>query len=729
MYNFTDMMQIMLDVGWALLLGNLVFQSAKSMMTGLGFEGEDPKLLFARSFVFAFLLFVSPQICRIGLDMTARIIDLLGITPGTIDAEFTGEATFRGVAASWLIAIIVNIVLLFKIIRFLLEIVERYLVLAFLTICAPLAFGVGGSKSTADIFTGWCRMFASMCFMMVSNMICFKLLLSLLSSIPTGAGLFLWIALVFGVVKLARKVDAIITRIGLNPAVTGDGLGGRGLPGILTYTVMRTVVSDAVRAAGNAVGKNGAAGKPSGESANGGKPNYQPSGTSAGKGAGGRSGASEKAKSSAAKQTSTAHSTTQSGAKSRTAANGPVTVIPDDKEDAAMNGPMPTTPASAQADGAGTKGQERKTSVPPGTVRSPSVVKHDAAGNSSKTVSSQNTRQTHTQAGASAATPTRNPAAYPGTAGKGAGSGPKAIPNGRTASHPGAAGAGVNGGKGGGERTRLQHGTAGTAPHAAQGGPSRNALTTSPSGATGTASMQTSVQNPSHTVQSHTAQSSAQTTRQSSGSPAAEGVKAANSSPMQGGERISTRFSQRPSGAKGGVVRVVSTKAATVATDTRAAEPGNTSRSVNAPAAAPKPASAPQEPRASRPSGAAIDSPRRASGSAPQESRVARSPMTSSGSAGKPGHPSGAKTDTARKPSNTVPARQESKPRDRNPFPEKRVKPRHGTAGIAPLTARNSHGGKPERAPRQGKAPEEITLDADTVKDIPDDKKEGDASE
>ena len=39
-----DIQQVILAVGWALLLGNLVFQALRSMASGLGFEGEDPKL-------------------------------------------------------------------------------------------------------------------------------------------------------------------------------------------------------------------------------------------------------------------------------------------------------------------------------------------------------------------------------------------------------------------------------------------------------------------------------------------------------------------------------------------------------------------------------------------------------------------------------------------------------------------------------------------------------------
>ena len=50
----TTIRQIMLGVGWALLLGNLVFQATRSMMAGVGFEADDPKLLFTRTFVFSF---------------------------------------------------------------------------------------------------------------------------------------------------------------------------------------------------------------------------------------------------------------------------------------------------------------------------------------------------------------------------------------------------------------------------------------------------------------------------------------------------------------------------------------------------------------------------------------------------------------------------------------------------------------------------------------------------
>lgn len=245
--------QVLLAVGWALLIGNLVFQALKSMAVGLGFEGEDPKLLFTRTFVFAFLLMASPQICEVGLSLTARIIELLEI-PDAVNVTLVDEGMLGSLGAAWLLVIIFGMIIMLKVFRLLLEIAERYVILAVLTMTAPLAFAMGGSKSTSEIFGGWCRMFGSMCTLMVTNVIFFKMLLSVLSNVPSGLDIIPWIVLVLTIVKVARKADAIITRIGLNPAITGDSLG-RGGPGTLTYLVMRSATSHITKTIGKSTGK------------------------------------------------------------------------------------------------------------------------------------------------------------------------------------------------------------------------------------------------------------------------------------------------------------------------------------------------------------------------------------------------------------------------------------------------------------------------------------------
>ena len=266
----TDIMQVLLAAGWALLLGNLVFQAIKSMASGLGFEGEDPKILFARTFVFAFLLLASPQICELVLSVTSKVMTVLQL-PDAVSVTLVDESVFGSLTAAWLLVIICGLIIMFKVLRLLLEIAERYVILAMLTITAPLAFAMGGSRSTSEIFTGWCRMFGSMCVVMATNVIFFKLLLSVLSTIPSGLDVLPWMVLIMTIAKVARKADAIVTRIGLNPAITGDSLGVR-FPGALTYMVIRSVTSQVAKTAGRSAGSSGrgaAPNKPPGGSGGG----------------------------------------------------------------------------------------------------------------------------------------------------------------------------------------------------------------------------------------------------------------------------------------------------------------------------------------------------------------------------------------------------------------------------------------------------------------------------
>ena len=237
-----DIQNIVIAVGWALLIGNLVFQAMRSMAAGLGFEGEDPVALGTRTFVFAFLLMASRQICAIGLNFTSAIMDLFQV-PDAVEIITPDENAF-GIDSSWLLAMIVGLILIFQVIKFFFEIGERYVVTVILVVLAPLAFGMGGSKNTEDIFKGWCRMFGSMCVMMLMNVIFLKLLLSTMSTVPSGLGIFPWLIFVTAIVRVGRKIDDIVCRMGLNPAHTGSPLGHgfMALPTMMANHAARTVI-------------------------------------------------------------------------------------------------------------------------------------------------------------------------------------------------------------------------------------------------------------------------------------------------------------------------------------------------------------------------------------------------------------------------------------------------------------------------------------------------------
>ena len=255
----TDIAAIIRALGWAMLIGNLVFQALKSMMTGVGFEGEDPRLLFTRTFAFSFLLLASDQICEICMQMTRRVVTLLAM-PATFKMTLPTEAHFIGFACNWMLVAIVGIILIIQLVKLFVDIGERYVITCVLTFMAPLAFAMGGSRNTSDIFKGWCRMYGSMNLMLIMNIVFLKLIISAMSHM-VSSGVILWVVFIVALTRVARKIDAHIAKIGLNPAQAGNSLGVR-LPGAMTMVVVKSLASMVGKSAGAA--RNGASGNHSG---------------------------------------------------------------------------------------------------------------------------------------------------------------------------------------------------------------------------------------------------------------------------------------------------------------------------------------------------------------------------------------------------------------------------------------------------------------------------------
>ena len=368
--------QIMLGVGWALLIGNLVFQATRGMAAGLGFDAEDPKLLFTRTFAFSFLLVASPQICELGLNMTSTVIELLEM-PDAVDITFADEASFGGLTGSWLLVVICGIVVMFQTFKLIMEMAERYFILAVLTITSPLAFGMGGSRNTSDIFTGWCRMFGSMCLLMATNVMFVKMLLSVLSYYPSGLDVLPWMVLVITIVKVAKKADSILARIGLNPAMTGDPLG-RGFPGAMTMMVVRSLVSNAA----HTIGRNG------GQQRSG-SGNPKPSApTGPRTGGGNTSNVNAPSHANGYHHSTSAQQNSANPAFSQESISAQTVAAQTDTVQSATEKMAGAFPQAAPAGNGKQPNSTRKTAVPPGTRRAPGHVaapKNHAAPTAAKT--------------------------------------------------------------------------------------------------------------------------------------------------------------------------------------------------------------------------------------------------------------------------------------------------------------------------------------------------------
>lgn len=158
--------------------------------------------------------------------------------------------------------------------KLLLETVERYIVVGVLCYTSPLAFSMGGSKTTNTVFKSWCRMVGSQLLLLVMNVWFLRGFASSMGqfianggALTTGKGsIFLWMFCALAYLKCAQRFDSYLASIGLNVAQTGSSMG-------MELMMAARVISGAgssVRSAGSVFGRGGnAAATGTGAAANG----------------------------------------------------------------------------------------------------------------------------------------------------------------------------------------------------------------------------------------------------------------------------------------------------------------------------------------------------------------------------------------------------------------------------------------------------------------------------
>ena len=177
---------VALSIG--LILLNWVWQLFKNFGLGAGIEAEDPVKLSIRSVLFILLAYFSDDIVsmalKIGGTPYAWIMD--SELPAISFADFNSVmlviigACANGAVA--LITLILVIILAWNYLKLLLEAAERYVLLGVLIYTAPVAFSMGASQSTSNIFKSWCRMLGGQMLLLVMNAWCLRLFTSMVGT-------------------------------------------------------------------------------------------------------------------------------------------------------------------------------------------------------------------------------------------------------------------------------------------------------------------------------------------------------------------------------------------------------------------------------------------------------------------------------------------------------------------------------------------------------------------
>lgn len=184
--------ETMYDIFVALAIGiillNWIWQLFKNFGFIAGVEAEDPVKLSIRSVLFILLAYFADDIVNIILKIggTPYKWILTSELPPLNFADFNSVIlVILGVLASGAVAIIALILVLmlaWNYIKLLFEAAERYILLGVLVFTAPVAFAMGASQSTANIFKSWCRMFGGQVFLLLMNAWCLRLFISMVGS-------------------------------------------------------------------------------------------------------------------------------------------------------------------------------------------------------------------------------------------------------------------------------------------------------------------------------------------------------------------------------------------------------------------------------------------------------------------------------------------------------------------------------------------------------------------
>lgn len=179
---------IFVALGIGIILLNWVWQLFKNFGLAAGIEAEDPVKLSIRSILFIMLAYYADEIVDIVLKIGGTPYNwiLTSELPPISFANFNSVImVILGICANGSVAIIALILVLmlaWNYIKLLFEAAERYVLLGVLIYTAPVAFAMGASQTTSNIFKSWCRMFGGQVFLLIMNAWCLRLFTSMVGN-------------------------------------------------------------------------------------------------------------------------------------------------------------------------------------------------------------------------------------------------------------------------------------------------------------------------------------------------------------------------------------------------------------------------------------------------------------------------------------------------------------------------------------------------------------------
>lgn len=228
-------------VGFVMLF--LIWQCFKALGAPIGIESDDPIKVFFKSILAVFCIYNAQGIFNIGFETLKPVYEqVMNLqTAGQVGfGEFNAGTVVSGVIVSvmeiflsfGMTEIIVYgtilLIIMFQLVKMLLEITERYILMGILAVTSPLGFSTMTSKATERIFTAWSRMVMSQFVIYLLNIWILKMFLSGFASMQKltagdGKGI-VWLIFMWSFLKVAQKMDQFLSKLGIEVGNVGGSL-------------------------------------------------------------------------------------------------------------------------------------------------------------------------------------------------------------------------------------------------------------------------------------------------------------------------------------------------------------------------------------------------------------------------------------------------------------------------------------------------------------------------
>lgn len=239
-------------IGVGLIICVSVFQIFKFFGGQLVEVNDTPARILLRAFIAGFLIFFGGYFVEMIVNIAAlpyqafvdnsdptndKLFVLTPLTDFSLDALFINASQIAFGTSTIIIAYVLLMGAIgWNIVKLLIEILERYLMVALLAFTAPVFYSTLTSQSTSSIFKNWVNMLIGQCALMGVSAWMLKLIISGFSYSPESEGMAFQLLLTFALCRIALRIDTYMQSLGLGTVTTGGHLLDEMLMGASTLS-------------------------------------------------------------------------------------------------------------------------------------------------------------------------------------------------------------------------------------------------------------------------------------------------------------------------------------------------------------------------------------------------------------------------------------------------------------------------------------------------------------